>query len=439
MAMTMDYPDSVEYLYSLGNESKTLKLDLEAMAMLLSALGNPQRAFHSVHVAGTNGKGSTSAMIEAGLRAAGMRTGLYTSPHLVEPTERIQVAGVPVTPEQFTGAFQSVHRVAEELLAAGRLELHPSYFDTVTAMAFLLFRDQQVDTAVIEVGLGGRLDSTNVLMPVVSVITPIDFDHEAILGGSIEQIAMEKAGILKPRVPAVFARQRVEAETVLEARAVELDVPVLRASARTVEVLEVTARGSRFLVDGLEIRCPLAGEHQIENAATAVATLRALHAPEAAIATGIAGTHWPGRLEFIGERPTLILDGAHNPAGARALAGYIRQFFSDRTRWLIYGAMRDKSVQEITEILFPAAQHVIVTAPKMPRAVRPETLVNAADHPEIRVAHDLSAALDRAREAGPDDVIFVTGSLYLVGEVRALLVSGSGLIPSRQSVTQRRT
>jgi len=234
MAMTMDYPDSVEYLYSLGNESKTLKLDLEAMAVLLSALGNPQRAFHSVHVAGTNGKGSSSAMIEAGLRAAGIRTGLYTSPHLMEPTERIQVAGVPVTPAQFTGAFQSVHQAAEQLLAAGRLELHPSYFDTVTAMAFLLFRDQRVDTAIIEVGLGGRLDSTNVLMPVVSVITPIDFDHEAILGGSIEQIAMEKAGILKPRVPAVFARQRAEAEAVLEARAVELDVPVLRASARTV-------------------------------------------------------------------------------------------------------------------------------------------------------------------------------------------------------------
>ena len=288
-------------------------------------------------------------------------------------------------------------------------------------MAFLLFRDQRVDTAVIEVGLGGRLDSTNVLMPVVSVITPIDFDHEAILGSSIEQIAMEKAGILKPGVPAVFAAQRAEAEAVLEARALELDVPVVRTGERSVEILEVTARGSRFLMDGLEIRCPLAGEHQIGNAVTAVSALRVLHTPEAAISSGIAGTRWPGRLEFVCEHPDLILDGAHNPAGARALAGYMRRFFSDRTRWLIYGAMRDKSVQEITEILFPAAQHVIVTAPKMLRAARPETLVDVADHPDIRIAHDLESALDVVREAGPDDVIFVTGSLYLVGEARSLL------------------
>jgi dihydrofolate synthase/folylpolyglutamate synthase len=424
MAVTMDYPDSVEYLYLLGNESKTLKLDLEAMTALLEALGNPQRAFHSVHVAGTNGKGSTSAMIEAGLRASGVRTGLYTSPHLVEPTERIQVAGAVVTPGQFNDAFQRVHAVAEELLAAGTLELHPSYFDTVTAMGFLLFRDLRVDTAVVEVGLGGRLDSTNVLLPVASVITPVDFDHEAILGNSIEQIAREKAGILKPGVPAVFAIQRPEAETVLEARALELNVPVLRARERVVEIVEVTARGSRFRVDGLEIRCPFAGEHQMENAITAVATLRLLQTPEEAIAHGIAGARWPGRLEFVQEHPALILDGAHNPAGARALAAYMLRFFSDRTRWLIYGAMRDKSVQEITESLFPAAQHVIVTAPKMPRAVRPETLVDTADHTDIRIAQDLDAALSLVRKAERDDVIFVTGSLYLVGEARARLVRG---------------
>ncbi len=418
----MDYPDSVEYLYTLGNESKTLKLDLDAMATLLDALGNPHRSFRSVHVAGTNGKGSTSAMIEAGLRAAGVRTGLYTSPHLVEPTERIRLAGVPVTPQQFSAAFGIVHLAAEELLTAGKLETHPSYFDTVTAMAFLLFRELKVDMAVIEVGLGGRLDSTNVVTPVISVITPIDFDHEKILGGSLEQIAMEKAGILKPGVPAVFARQRPEAEKILEARARELNIPVVRTTDEAAKLLEIDARGCRFRVNGLEVRCPLAGEHQLENAVTAVAALNELRTPDHAIVTGIAATRWPGRLELVRENPALILDGAHNPGGARALANYMRRFFANRTRWLIYGAMRDKSVQEITEILFPEAHHVIVTAPGMPRAVRPETLVAAIGHPDIRVAPDLDAALGIAREANPEDVIFLTGSLYLVGEAKARLV-----------------
>src|SRR5579871_6063136 len=212
------YPDSVRFLYALGNEIKTAKLGLERIHAVLAALGDPQRAYRVVHVAGTNGKGSTCAMIEAGLRAAGVRTGLFTSPHLVEPTERIQIDGIPVTQAQFSKAFDVVHQ------AAGTLDLdaHPSYFETVAAMAFWLFRELGVQIAVIEVGLGGRLDATNIVDPALTVITSIDMDHQIFLGDTIESIAAEKAGILKPGVPAVFARQRLDAEVVLDAKAVEL-------------------------------------------------------------------------------------------------------------------------------------------------------------------------------------------------------------------------
>lgn len=281
------YPDSVRFLYELGNEIKTAKLGLDRIRTVLAALGDPQRAFRIVHVAGTNGKGSTCAMIDAGLRAAGVLTGLFTSPHLVEPTERIQVAGTPVTTEQFRQAFEIVHATAERL----DLDCHPTYFETVTAMCFWLFRELGVETAVVEVGLGGRLDATNVVEPELTVITPIDFDHEIYLGHTLEAIAGEKAGILKRGVPAVIARQRPEAEAVLLARARELDVPVIRSEDFCIENLEIDGRGSKF--NGLV--CPLPGEHQVENAITAALALKALGVPP----EGIAEARWPGRIEHV--------------------------------------------------------------------------------------------------------------------------------------------
>lgn len=417
----MNYPDSVEFLYSLGNESKAFKLGLQPVTILLKELGDPHNSFRSVHVAGTNGKGSTCAMIECGLRAAGIRTGLYTSPHLVEPTERIQIDGTPITAAAFTAAFAEVHRAAEALMAGGALEAHPSYFETVTAMAFLVFRDCGVETAVVEVGLGGRLDATNVLHPRLSVITPVDYDHEAWLGSSIELIAAEKAGILKAGVPAVFARQRAEVQQVLDEHVSRLgiDTAVRFAAA---EDLRLARDGCSFGVGELRITCPLAGEHQAENALTAVNALWALGVPGEAIERGISAVRWPGRLELVSRDPDLILDGAHNPAGARALANHIRRFYADRPVWLIYGAMRDKAVEEIAELLFPLAAHVILTAPAMPRAVQPETLLAMGDPARMETAPDLAAALRAARRAPADAVIFITGSLYLVGEARAVLV-----------------
>jgi dihydrofolate synthase/folylpolyglutamate synthase len=415
----VNYPDSVQFLYSLGNEIKTAKLGLERIREVLETLGRPQDRLRFVHVAGTNGKGSTCAMIESALRAANRRTGLFTSPHLAEPTERIRIDGLPISADRFAQAFNRL------------LGLHTTYFETVTAMALLVFAEERVDMVVLEVGLGGRLDATNVVSPDLCVITPVDFDHEAFLGKSLESIAGEKAGILKPRVPAVFARQRPEAARVLDQRAAELSIPVSRTADWLVCDLDIDPRGSRFRLTGerdLHIACPLAGEHQVENAVTAAAALACLGIEDSAIETGIARTRWPGRLERVSERPEMILDGAHNPAGARALAAYIDRFYGHRKVRLIYGAMRDKAIDEISGILFPRAQQVIVTAPQQARALAPEALRDIGAHPDLRTAPTLRAALALVEEdASPDDVVFITGSLFLVAEARAILTSTAHL------------
>jgi dihydrofolate synthase / folylpolyglutamate synthase len=428
----MNYPDSVRFLYALGNETKTAKLGLERIGVLLEALGNPQQACRIVHVAGTNGKGSTCAMIESGLRAAGYRTGLFTSPHLIEPTERIQIAGRAIGAGQFAAAFDQIHACAETLLRQERIDLHPTYFESVTAMAMLVFRECGVEFAVLEVGLGGRLDATNVVTPELCVVTPVDFDHEAYLGKSLESIAGEKAGILKPRVPAVFASQRTEAQGVLESRAAALGAAVTHSSDVAISGVTLHARGSDFLWGEqpmLRISCPLAGAHQVENARTAIAALGRLRVAPEAIQEGIAQTRWPGRLERVSQNPEIVLDGAHNPASARALAEYLERFYEPRRVWLIYGAMRDKAVEEMAAILFPRAGHVIVTAPAQARALRPESIRGLADHDCIQVSANIREALTLAAGASREDTIFVTGSLFLVGEARALLNAGDSLGP----------
>jgi dihydrofolate synthase/folylpolyglutamate synthase len=407
----MNYSDSVRYLYSLGNEVLTAKLGLERITTLLQALGNPHLGPRWVHVAGTNGKGSTCAMIESGLRAAGIRTGLYISPHLIEPTERIQICGQPVSQEQFAQAFSKVHETAERMLASAEIDMHPTYFETVTAMAFVLFAEANLDRVVLEVGLGGRLDATNVVTPELCVITPIDYDHQVFLGDTIEQIAAEKAGILKPGVPAVFAEQRPEAEAVLSAQA---QGTFTFSREWPITDLAIDARGSRFRLRGIDVVCPLAGEHQVENARVAAIALSRLKVSPA----GIASAHWPARLELVSERPEVIIDGAHNPAGTRALAAYIRRFYSGRRVWLVYGALRDKAVAEMTSHLLPLADRVILTAPANSRAMAPEDI----PAPGALVTHSIAEAIAHLSIVPPEDVIFIAGSLYLAGEARALLV-----------------
>ncbi len=417
------YPDSVRFLYSLGNEIRAVKWGLETIRRLLEELGHPERCCRVVHVAGTNGKGSTCAMIESGLRAAGLTTALYTSPHLVEPTERIRIHNQPVTAEAFAHAFDLVHLTSERLLAEEEIETHPTYFETITAMAFVLFRQANPDRVVLEVGLGGRLDATNVVEPDLCVITPVDYDHEAFLGKSIDLIAAEKAGILKPRVPVVVACQREDAREVILGRAAEMACPVIDAARFPCESIVDNPHGSSFVWEGETLECALAGRHQVDNAITAALALRELGVEPRWIREGIASARWPGRMERLSRSPDIILDGAHNPAGVRALAAYIRRHYSDRRVHVIFGTMRDKSVGEIADTLFPLAAELILTAPRSPRALSPQSLVAAAGHPRARTAPDLASALGMALQtAAPEDVIFVCGSLFLAGEARALLV-----------------
>ncbi len=416
------YPDSVRFLYSLGNEIKAVKFGLETIRLVLQRMGHPERHAKFIHVAGTNGKGSTCAMMESALRAAGVRAGLYTSPHLIEPTERIRIDGRQVSAEDFARAFHIVHETSESMLAEGAIAHHPTYFETVTAMGFHLFRERGVEWVVLETGLGGRLDATNVVTPEICVITPIDYDHENFLGKTIEAIAGEKAGILKPGVPAVIAPQRPDAEAVLLRRAEELGCEVLRAADVPFDVSS-HRDGIQVAIEDRLFDCPLPGAHQAQNVVTAVLALRKLAIPEPAIRAGIAQTRWPGRLERVAEHPDIILDGAHNPAGVRVLAAHLREHYADRKVWLIYGTMRDKSIAEIADVLFPLAQELILTAPDSPRSLDPASLLKICGHPRARAVPRLADALAIARaEASSADAVFISGSLFLVGEARSLLV-----------------
>jgi dihydrofolate synthase/folylpolyglutamate synthase len=418
----------VRFLYTLGNEQRTIRFGLERIRAILDELGRPQDAFQSVHVAGTNGKGSTCAMIESGLRLAGRRTGLFISPHLVDPVERIQAGGVPVTHDEFAAAFDEVHAACERLLAQGRIDMHATYFETITAMGFLLFRRRAVEVAVLEAGMGGRLDATNVVDPVLSVITPVDFDHEKYLGDTIPKIAAEKAGIIKPGRPAVFARQHREAEEVLEAAARAVDAPFVRAADWSIRGLHFGPYESRFCAVGpgafINVDCRLIGAHQIENALTAAVALSRLGLVPEEIRRGIAAARWPGRLEIVAHRPEILLDGAHNPAGARALAVYVERFLRRRRIWMIFAAMQDKDLAQLGRFLFPLASELIFTAPPgQPRAWPPETMREITGQSRARCAATPREALALARAgAGPDDVILVTGSLYLVGAIRGELL-----------------
>jgi dihydrofolate synthase/folylpolyglutamate synthase len=273
------------------------------------------------------------------------------------------------------------------------------------------------------VGLGGRLDATNVVLPQLTAITPVDYDHEAFLGNTLSSIAAEKAGILKPHIPVVLAPQAAEAERVILARAKELGCLVIPVREHSPSDVQLTAYGSQFLFEGHSFCCPLPGAHQVENAMAAILACQAFGLTLETICEGVARTRWPGRLEVVARSPDLVLDGAHNPAGARALASYIQTFCEGRPVWLVYGAMRDKAIEEVTNLLFPLADKLILTAPDFARALRPEVLAQMANHPNAVTAANISEAITLARQAPPEAIVFFTGSLFVVGEARALLLS----------------
>jgi dihydrofolate synthase/folylpolyglutamate synthase len=454
----MEYNEAVRYLLTLGRElaapshARAAKFDLANIRALALRMGEPQKRFKSVHIAGTNGKGSTAAMVERVLRCAGYKTGLYTSPHLERINERIRVDGAEISDAEFAEAFTRLRGLIEEMLSTGELAAHPTYFECVTAMALEVFAWERVDFAVLEVGMGGRLDSTNVVKPEVSVITQIAFDHESFLGHSIAEIAREKAGIIKPGVPVVSAAEHPEARAVIRRRAEELNAPLIEIdeSYRVEEIRErdgfcsasvtdVGMKGAQAVMPvqpnarRIELKPGLAGRYQVRNAVTALAAARVLAGrgfkiTDAHISDGIAQVQWPGRLERIAEQPTVFLDGTHNAAGARELANFWDEHLAGRRIHLVYGSVRDKSVDEIAGLLFPRATRVTVTAPSQPRALSAEALAEMTRHlaSEMDVVPDASEAVARALEsAAREDVVFVTGSLYLVGEVSRWWKSGA--------------
>ncbi|HEY1865624.1 MAG TPA: folylpolyglutamate synthase/dihydrofolate synthase family protein [Candidatus Acidoferrales bacterium] len=452
----MTYDQSVRYLLTLGRElaspqqARAVKFNLENITAIAARLGHPERAVPAVHIAGTNGKGSTAAMLASILRAAGLRVGLYTSPHLVRINERIRLFDPlsPTTPEDiaarradgdisdadFAATFTRVHSVIEDLLASGGLAAHPTYFECVTAMAFDFFASRKADIAVFEVGLGGRLDSTNILVPEVAVITQIDFDHENFLGHSIEEIAAEKAGIVKPGAWVVSAAGNPAAAQVIRARAALQNARLVDVDAAyRISGLHAADACYRFVVErahaepksDIAISLALAGRFQVRNAVTAIAAAhllaeRGFGINDDAIVQGLAAVRWPGRLERVQERPAVYFDGTHNPAGARELAAFWLEHLAGRRIHLVYGAMRDKAVDEVAGLLFPRATTVILTQSPQPRAVSADALASMTRHLArvMEVIPDPVAALRRALElAAPDDVVFATGSLFVVGDL----------------------
>ena len=436
----MSYTVAIDQLNALTPElygrpgQARRKFSLDEVRTLLHALGDPQQAFRAVLIAGTNGKGSTAATLASILSAAGQHTGLYTSPHLERPNERIRVDRLEIGDDAFARLYFRVHDTAQELVLAGRLPQMPSYFEILTALAFLYFAERKVDIAVLEVGMGGRLDATNVVEPLLSIVTDISLDHTEWLGSTIAAIAREKAGILRRSGTMITLPQHPEANQVLGEMATELGSRAVSAvqyvpPADTKGSYAVQALGHRVVVES-----PLAGAHQQRNIALAIAAaveLASAHGfpiTSAALEQGIRSTHWPGRLERVTEgRVEWILDVAHNPAGAWALRAGLRIILEVRSRrTLIFSCLRDKPIAELAQILFPLFEQVIVAPIHTARAATVEDLLAAAKAtgtPAV-AAGSVAEAIRFAKERTAGGVVVVSGSVYLVGEARALLLAG---------------
>jgi dihydrofolate synthase / folylpolyglutamate synthase len=435
----VNFEESVSYLLSLGHETTAVKLGLENVTRLLERLGRPQDSFPSAQIAGTNGKGSTAAMLEAVCRAAGLRVGLYTSPHLVSITERVRVGARDISRADFARHATRVRAASEDVgRESGAL---PTFFEQVTGIALSAFADEKVDVAILETGLGGRLDATTAARASVVAVTPVALDHQEYLGDTLAEIAAEKAAIIRPGVRAVVAPQEPEAEGVILRRCRECGVEPRRTTddIKVDEVgadgrLRVSLRTARDEYRG--VRLALRGRHQLTNAAAAVALAETLVDEGFAISRehvveGLETAEHAGRLE-VSERSgrTLLFDGAHNAAGARALRAYFDEFVKEPLT-LVFGAMRDKELMEIGRVLFPAASRLVLTAPAGPRSATVEELLRAVPVPPssstIALAPSSRDALTIALSQTPaGGTVCVTGSLYLVGEVKALLERGEG-------------
>jgi dihydrofolate synthase/folylpolyglutamate synthase len=430
----MTYSTAVAYLYRLQKHG--IKLGLATMTALMSRLGMPQTRYRTLHIAGTNGKGSTAAMAAAVLQAAGYRVGLYTSPHLVEFRERIRVNGEMIAELQ-------VAQLTEQLQVLCQPDLSPTFFEYTTAMAFQHFADSEVDVAVLEVGLGGRFDATNVVAPMACAITTISLDHQEYLGTTRSSIAFEKAGIIKPEVPVVVGRLDDDAWETIEQVARERQAPMFRldkdfrTEGKTPQRFSYRGLGVQY--DGLT--CALEGRHQLDNAACALALLGAA-APQGitvaaeAVRAGLRAVNWAGRLEVVDRRPTILLDGAHNPAAVKALADYLAcgdRSYRSHPIVLVLGMMRDKDHRGFFEPLKGLVDEVVLTQADLPRAATALELQASLEDllPRTHVVPSPGDAMALAKQlATPDGLVCVTGSLMLVGECKAWF-RGCGLSPLR--------
>jgi dihydrofolate synthase / folylpolyglutamate synthase len=438
----MSYTAAIDGLFALAAELHTApgrpkrKFDPNEMRVLTAALGNPERKFRSVLVAGTNGKGSTSATLASILTSAGYRTGLYTSPHLSRVNERVRIDRGEISDDDFAALYFRVDDCARRLMSEGALNDHPSFFETMTALAFLAFAEKHVDIAVLEVGMGGRLDATNIVDPLVSVITDISLDHTEWLGPTIAAIAREKAGILRPNAVLVTLPQHPEANQVIGEIAAELNVRGVNAAAY-MPGREEAEQGNAYpltvLGEAIEVRSPLAGAHQQRNTALAIAAALELcnchgyKLSPSQIAEGIRLTRWPGRMERLSAagHADVLLDVAHNPAGAWALRSALSHLDPEpHGMTAVFGCLADKPVADIAQILFPLFDAVVLTEVDSPRRTPLSTMVTAANATgvTVRTADDVCAALEEAWAlTAPDGLVVVTGSVYLVGAVRSML------------------
>jgi dihydrofolate synthase/folylpolyglutamate synthase len=422
----VDYEALLRELYGL--ERFGIKLGLDVIRDLLRRMGDPQETFPAIHVTGTNGKGSTCAFLASIFRAAGHRVGLYTSPHLVRFNERIRVDGRMIPDEDVARLYGETRPHAAAMVAESETN-QPTFFEVTTAMAFRYFAEHKVDLAVVEVGMGGRLDATNVVRPDACVITRIGLEHTENLGRTVQRIAREKSGILKPGVPAVTVDQAALSVIRPRAEALKCPLTVVGTDVRYTRIAFDLEGQDLLLEDGLrvEARIPLLGAFQPENAATAFAAALAVRekwnlSPDA-IVEGLETTRWPGRLQVVRQEPLVIVDGAHNGPAAAALAESLQELFPAQKVTFILGILNDKDLAAIAEALGPLAAKIVAVKPNTPRAFPPEDLQKAfASFAAVEVSADVKEAVGTViAAAAPDDVLVVAGSIYTVGEALELL------------------
>ena len=419
------YRDTLAYLSSLNKMG--IRFGLDPIRSLLERLCNPQNGYPTILIAGTNGKGSVAAMTAAILSAAGFKTGLYTSPDLIDFRERIRINDGMISGEEATDCVEQVkEKVTEEV----------SYFEFLTAMAFLHFHRRHVDIAVLEIGMGGRLDATNVVIPLLSVITNISLEHREYLGNTLEKITREKGGIIKEGGTCLTAAVQKPVIETLKTLCKEKGATLCRLGK---EIRIRIHRDGTFSYRGIERRykrlaCPLVGRHQFSNAALALGSVELIgHAgfriDERAVVEGLRKTRWEGRLELLQSAPMLLVDGAHNPAGAATLWRALKDDFSYRRLWLIFGVLGDKDYRAMVKRLFPLADEIILTRPDSDRALPLDVLLPAARkfHKKIQIIENPGDALRQAlSQAGNGDLVCVAGSLYLVGEIKRIHQAGTG-------------